>query len=599
MEDKLTVRIKPYAGESLSSYLHRLTASNGLKMLHLWNSMKDNFTNHYAQWSDINVIDFAPTNTINIKRLSQFTGVAEERLFNCSFYNVLSLFCVNRDIEHSRLLSGMIRESLYYCPECFKEKKYMRLVWKISDINRCIKHDVNLLRTCVHCNKEIRYRDISVIGECPYCEKSLCGNIHTDLITQEELENELWQFDTWCYLVNNQKPQILSSEIAIRILYLLNNQEENLNIELIENTMQNSGVLPTLLQHARQTLAQERTLHISFILTILKENNIGIKEFLGLEVPSIFSEKVKLKRQSVKDRAFCFAPWCPSYNKSGSLIKTGTTLKTRANGKVLKYYLICISCGCEYAYNEENLLEERTYFIDVYNKLNEQVSKRVSLNNLVLRTGLTSDKVKRSFAYFRSRNVFPDIDYKEGITVKNNLLNNFIEAVTKGESNKAISNWNCWSSYDDYLTYRYHIKVIYTLNKKDKKTIDVKADKEKKIIDLLDIMYKSDEDISLRTVCEKLNVCPETIRNWGCNKVISDMKEKQKVKRTLEKKMNIYTKVDQFLLDNKNKRLSASEIYSHLEHQRTVLWRIAPELTAYIASRREEHNRQLNKGRGG
>src|SRR5690606_20389952 len=111
-------------GETLSSFLYRLSRSNGIPMLQLWNTIKDQYTAHYAQWNDINIIDFAPINTINIKKLSEYLDLETEILLNCTFYNVLCLFCGNSEIERSRFLSGILRKKLHYCPDCFKEKTY-------------------------------------------------------------------------------------------------------------------------------------------------------------------------------------------------------------------------------------------------------------------------------------------------------------------------------------------------------------------------------------------------------------------------------------------------------------------------------------------
>lgn len=591
---KLTVRKIPFEGESLSSFLYRLSQSNGIPMLQLWNTIKNQYTDHYAQWNDINIIDFAPINTINIKKLSQYLDVEAETMLNCTFYNVLYLFCGNSETERSRFLSGTLREKLHYCPSCFKEKSYHRLLWKVDGIDYCLKHGVKLLNKCFHCNREIKYKDIKILGVCPYCEQSLSKSDFDHKMNRTELEKVLWFSNSWNYLFKNHSQQIQPNEIAIRILYLLNNKFQNADFKFIERNMQNPAVLPTLLQHARGSLSHKRTLHISFILNTLKENDIGVEEFLKLEVSSTFIKTLSSKSLLKIDTVSCLAPWCSSYKKPGSLIKTGTSLKRRENGRTLKYYMVCDSCGCEYAFNEEDQLEERTYFIEAFNKVNAQENPRPSLKDFMVTTNYTADKVKRCFAYFRSRNVLEDFDIYDGLHVKEELLAEFIKALDDGVLIKSIEKWNCWESYNDFLTYRYHNKVIQTIHKQKEKVIKINPRKQEEIVELLESMYEENEDISLKSVCEKLDVCAETIRNWGGNKVISEMKEKQKTTRILDKKELIYSKIDNFLLQNKNKKLSTTEIYNHIQIQRPLLWRIAPEITAYIDSRRRNHNKQLS-----
>jgi hypothetical protein len=589
---KLTVRKIPFEGESLSSFLYRLSKSNGIPMLQFWNTIKNQFINHYAQWNDINLIDFAPINTINVKKLSQYLDVEAEIILKCTFYNVLCLFCGDSEIERSRFLSGILREVLHYCPSCFKEKAYNRLLWKINGIDGCLKHGVKLLNKCFHCDREIKYKDISNLGVCPYCEQGLFKSDYDHKMNQTELEKALWLSNNWSALLKNHSLQIQPNEIAMKILYLLNNQIEKADFKFIEKNMKNPGVLPNLLQHARGSLSNKRTLHISFILNALKENEIEVEEFLELEVPSIFIKSLRSEIVLKKDQISCLAPWCSSYQKPGSLKKTGTSLKRKENGRVLKYYLVCDTCGCEYALNEVDQLEERTYFIKAFNKLNDQENQTSNLKEIMLITNDTADKVKRCFAYFRSRNVLDDFDFYKGLLVKKELLNKFIKALDSGESIKAIRKWDCWESYNNFLTYRYHNKVIQTIHKHREKILNIDPLKKDKVIELLESMFEENENISLNSVCERLGVCVETIRNWGCNNTISEMKEKQKVARRLDKNELIYSKVDSFLLQNKSKKISAAEIYNHIKIQRTILWRIAPEITAYIDSRRRNHNKQ-------
>jgi hypothetical protein len=592
MKSKLfTIRVKPYVGESLTSYLFRLTKSNGMKILQLWKTLKVNSTEHYVQRNEIHLIDFAPTNSLNMEKLAKSIGVEENLLLRCTFYNIIRLFCGDKEIERVRFLSGMIRQSLHYCPKCLKEKRFNHLVWKIEGIDGCIKHGDKLLKQCSFCNNEIKYSQIVEIGKCPHCEKCL-GECCSEKMDQDEQEKALWYYQAWTSLLINQNDKTYPAEIAMRILFLLNKKEDVIDIELIENNMENSGFLPTLLQHARQSLVTERTLHISFILTTLKKNKVGIEEFLEINVPDSFIKSLKSRRETLKESTSCIAPWCPSFKKTGSLIKTGTSLKKREKGNVLKYYLICNKCGCEYAFNEQSVLEERGYFIESYNRLNNESLKNAGLKEIVENTRFTDDKVKRSLAYFRSRNVLDDVNYFKGYIIKEELLNNFIKAVQIGEQIKSISKWECWEGYEDFLTYRYHINVMQALNKKEDKkvVVELKPEKTEEVNNVLEYMYEHDEDITLGTVCEKLGVCAETIRNWGCNGIIAKMKDQQKTKRVLERKTDIYSKIDNFFKRHGNKKISANEIYDAIDYSRTLLWRFAPEITAYISNRRKMHN---------
>nr|WP_113758926.1 TniQ family protein [Brevibacillus laterosporus] len=70
MENNIfTVRLRPFEGESLSSYLRRISKANGINFLSFWNFLKTE-RNHYAQYDDITLLDFCPLNIINIEKLS-------------------------------------------------------------------------------------------------------------------------------------------------------------------------------------------------------------------------------------------------------------------------------------------------------------------------------------------------------------------------------------------------------------------------------------------------------------------------------------------------------------------------------------------------
>lgn len=109
-----------------------------------------------------------------------------------------------------------------------------------------------------------------------------------------------------------------------------------------------------------------------------------MNEFLQTTVPDSFFKSV---RQGVVRRAeqlSCLAPWCNGYQRPGTLVKTGTTLKRRKSGETLLYYLACTECGCEYAID------------DVGAPLS-------GIKELARSIGFTEDRTRRCLAYFCTR----------------------------------------------------------------------------------------------------------------------------------------------------------------------------------------------------
>lgn len=100
----------------------------------------------------------------------------------------------------------------------------------------------------------------------------------------------------------------------MRILYILNNCGKEFGRQTVIDSLDNPKLLPTLLQHARDTHSQKRTLNLQFIISVLLKNNLNFSNLLVIEIPDIFIESIKNKDVIEKEEACCKAPWCTNYN---------------------------------------------------------------------------------------------------------------------------------------------------------------------------------------------------------------------------------------------------------------------------------------------
>jgi len=592
---KFTVRLHPYQGESLSSFMIRFAEGNGIDLLALWNFVRKS-EDRYVQMSNICVLDFAPINVIDIDKLVEVSGLDKCELLSTTFYYALDKFCCDRDLERSRFLSEMIRDCYYFCPDCLKEKPFYRLVWNITDIKFCTTHKRLLENMCPHC-KIILYRGaVREITRCPHCGLSLLT--HNEKIAEVfDLESQEWCYSFWNYLLAPSTFKINSNELAIKALFLLNDFKLEFNRERIKDKLENELLLPSLLQNARGSLSQQRVLHISFIQKLLGKYNYEISSFLNMDLDDNFQNSIKEKARLKSEGVACRAPWCKSYLIKGSLIKSGTSSKTRENGTKFVYYLYCPDCGCDYAFDERNNLVERTYFIDSYNKLLPFKDSKMSIKEISKTINMTEDRLRRCIAYFSSRELFllsNIVTFKLDII----LLNKFKNSVTSGAKIKEIRKWTDWTSYMHFLQYRYNIEVINAEKRQQRKRVmklstDIKmAQVERALTELI----QQKEYITIRKVCEKLQVYPETIRNWGCNKLIADYKGDQKKQTIDEFRDYAAKKVEEYLSLNINKRVCSKELYSYIGKNRTVIVRDMPDLTRRIHSLLMQHNNLLKLG---
>lgn len=587
------VRPKPLSGESFWSYTLRLAEQNGVSVLTILNAIK-NWKQKYVQRADFGLLDVSPGSIVDIEKFSGLTGHTVQELLHTTFHPLLTRFGVNEDFQRSRFMSGLILDTYRFCPQCLEETKYYRLLWKMSPVISCVEHNVYLVERCPACNKQIKFRDVELLDVCPHCGFSLTQS-QARAIDGDEREHQRWINKALCTLLEPRGFLIEPPEVAMRILYLLCGRRSLFERQLAEEAL--PSVLPTLLQHARGSLSQKRTLHLSFLLYTLYENRLSMNEFLQTTVPDSFVDSVRQGMVRRSDQLACLAPWCEGYQIPGTLVKTGTTLKRRKSGETLLYYLACTECGCEYAIDEDGELQERTYFIEGYQALKDTNDPLSGIKGLAHSIGFTEDITRRCLAYFCTR-MEPDEWSGASAEVDSALLERVLKDVRKGTKLKVIQQWDCWESYQQFLVCRFHPKVMHALIElkwpRPSKRSD-SAVKREKVREALDTLLETDEDITIEAVCHIVGVWPETIRGWGCNDEIAKFKRRQHEFRKIQKKQSLYEKVDEYLMSNSTKPVQVTQLYEHLEVIRTVLWRDMPEVVAYISEQIRSHNRAVSE----
>lgn len=600
----LTIRIKPYKDEAISSFMFRLAQANGISMLSLWKLVREE-RNHFVQRADIRIIDFAPVNVINAEKLAKVAMANVETVLKGSLYYLLDKFSQGESLERARFLSGVIRDYVVYCPICLYEHRYYPIYWRIDGLDVCLKHRTKLLTSCFTCNRTIEYKDVSSIGECPHCYEDLGTIRPVNQVQESEYLSQKTLYNLWIQLLEPSSQKLTPSEVAIRILYLSNHQNQIPDMNRIKENISNKSVLSTILQQARGTLSANRVIHIKLVLKFLELFRIDVKGFFDIEVPKVFINQIKYPLKDMKNQYSCLAPWCINYNKRGGLVKTGTSLKKRMDGKTLHYYLSCPECSCEYAINQSGQLEERTYFIEGYHSLKELFNIEFDLSVLAEKSGLSEDRVRRCYAYFRTRGLLNagNDNFLEGwankqIQIDNGLLNKVIHSVRDCINLKVIEKWELWNSYDQFLTYRFQQDVMRALieQKRVRPKRGSKVNFENVRL-VLNQFIESDVEISIGKVAQVLQVSPETLRRIEANPLIDKFKANQREKKLTSNAMHYYQLADRFFELNQYKKIAASELYDYLGIHRAVLWRTNPEITKKLGLRLRDHNISL-KGIG-
>lgn len=587
----LTIRVRPYEDELLSSLLIRLANANGIDVLKFCSSFNIS-TSHYLQKNDIDLIDFYPLNILDIGKIAEINNLDKTTLLNKTFLKVIKKFTAE-NFSRVRSFTDLIRKKLYYCPDCLKESNYYRVLWKVAGVNGCLKHNKFLIDRCHNCNKDILFKEVCIMGFCPHCNFAL-KNCKSILDKKVLVEINTHLIKSWEYLWGDKVQSIHTNQMPLNLLYLLNGFKLDLDRTLVTRNLNKHASLSILLQHVRGTNGCKKNLHLGIVLNILKEQNYSLEQLLKLKVPNEFMTRLQTKKKI--NYVSCMAPWCSSFGEFGSLAKTGTSKKKKKDGAELKYYLFCTKCGCEYALNLNDQLVERTYFIHAYNELITVNISRSNLIQLAATLKMSIDKTKRCICYFISRNQFNDCYFFKEFRIDMNKLKSMLNGIRGEIGLKEIRKWRIWESYNDFLVYRYHIDVINELYDEDgsnKKDYNLSNNSQfLRVKNTVEEMFEINEDITIKNVSIKLKVSPETIRNWRGNKYIAEVKKKQRELRLQQLREEIKNKVELYINESCSENISSYELYEYLQIKRTVLWRKDKELTRFIADKLGNHKEQ-------
>ena len=247
-----------------------------------------------------------------------------------------------------------------------------------------------------------------------------------------------------------------------------------------------------------------------------------------------------------------------------------------------------MECGCEYAYTTEMKLIERGYFIKAYALFSQHWNKDISQSELSVITDLPVNKIQRVLSYFFSRGIFIGYatrNYKETNQAR---LRNFIDEIYKGKDVDTIRHQKCWEGeFSWFLIHRYHKDVMGAISSSvykagSKSNVELNWEK---VFDIVDKMYTGCEIISIKNVCEKINLSAVTLRRWKCTEYIKKIKEKQRKEFLIREEIEILSSIEGYFEINKGQETSVKELYEYIGINKSSLWQRNTAVTKYISSR--------------
>ena len=174
-------RPRPYPDESLLSYLLRLQAANGYKLLGwvtcwLRDTTGTPLPNRLTTTNDVTFLQaLAEAAVVPVSDVYQMTLNRHAAVLAVPG-TVLETVCLASGdpvvmAPTPRLSNRWARpdEATAFCPYCLRETSYHHLSWLLYPVFACTRHQIWLRDTCVDCGKPISVQEV-VSGRCQQCE---------------------------------------------------------------------------------------------------------------------------------------------------------------------------------------------------------------------------------------------------------------------------------------------------------------------------------------------------------------------------------------------------------------------------------------------
>ncbi len=575
-------------GESLSSYIHRVSKANFVSAHELWRLLSRKGV-HYPQSSKSSAIDVCPINLIDMKKLGQMLLSDTQVLESLTFIPLFEKMSISREIMPStRCLSGLISEHRRFCPECLKKKNLYKLIWQVKELSFCPEHNVKLECKCPNCSTLIpTLPSNSDLGMCPNCnfELNKCYSKH---YIPNDFDYRV--FTDWSFLLDILKPPIVDinglsaqQNLALRILLACKNSDLSEN-EII--------TLKGNYQVARETKSTQTFIHLKNILYFARKNNMSLEDFFTCQIPNDFIDNIFMRPVLLKNNYHCIAPWCKNYLKAGNLKRTTTSVKHLSSGQTLGYYMYCPCCGIEYAIdNTTKELKERGYFISLaWDKIKNSLDSGLSLDKLATLFSTTEDKIKRCIIFLSANSLINRQNLQIELPKEHDvgIDEKIIELINLGWGSKKIRA-SLDLSHNSFLYYWFlpQIRIAY-INRHILRPDKTKN--ENNLCSELDhaIKYLVEKNslITVKSICSILNTCPETLRNWGLLDKIQKAKTVQSgIIRKNQSNLYIDSSKKYILQQNLSGiHVYSDQLYLHLGKKRTVIVRTMPEVTRKISN---------------
>ncbi|MBY6038326.1 TniQ family protein [Fictibacillus nanhaiensis] len=544
-----TIRIKPKVGESLTSYLYRLTNENKTNLINLANTVVLPGKKRYT----IINLDLSIKNNYNIEMLANLTGLSIESLLSLTivpYHTKFDLFInmLNKEFETN------VRK---VCPLCISKDKYFKLIWQVKEIDICNEHLVKLQKSCGKCGLEFQYneKDLMLNHICGQCKNPIINVNMEDLLSLDKIGEQERIYNDWSFLLSQHiEPPIINGystedSLVIKYIYFIHQQKqtEYIPIPFFQDFYNN--LIASIRKGAK--FKKNRNLTPINLFRTLRYFNVELQDFYKLQVPSSFIEKIK--GITFDESGDCLAPWCEGFNKKG-------TLKKAEMGRVLKYkrVTICEKCNLTYGYNKKNNnWENIDKIIQDYKVYSQNLYGIKKLDDFYKCNNLLSDfRMNFLLGYLLNHsliNIMEANDIKKNLNQKQMQLKKLILKTKSVLCLRSMAReqygWNDINFFFVYHTTEIQRYLFFDL-KRDRK---INKDKELKIIlkkrveSFLDDILKKNRLLTLEMVAQGIDINVKTLRKYGLNEIVVNAINQQKREHLLKEKAKFKKIINEYI----------------------------------------------------
>ncbi|WP_239717642.1 TniQ family protein [Paenibacillus sp. 19GGS1-52] len=607
MNRDFKICIQPKSGESLTSFILKMTYLNGCEAQDVWK--KIGCSNEEAR-SHIKFSRFDyDLHIFDREKMALLLGVAIAELDDMTSMKLYSKF-FSDPYQDFDTAATMLRDVLQtnvrrICPLCVKEKNVFELIWQIKEVDICPIHEVKLKSECSHCRKKINHSDNILVD--PFCSNQCCNNSLLDDYEKVPVDDDVYRkqkqyFDEWRFLLFDNK--VLACEqnglsmeqnLAIKLLYIAQGQQQIYCRKKVSHLSMN--IIKTLILLIKSNRVVKRV-RVQEVLHVLRAVGLSVEEFACIEVPSKYLNSI-IKQQKVFLSSECLAPWCHNHKKKNikmHLSKERIESRNREEKVRYPYYYTCLNCFMKYGYHPiTNQWDEIHGQINMILKISQMASEGRTRSQVASKLRKNLFYVSEVFGYLAYRKLLPErisqlfkselevingdvIDYFKTVDIDWRRYPEFRYKNLKEKYGWSLATYSYY--YADTEVQKYLINKPSNLRKPLKKYTKINEVVEMGLVNLVD----SEINISIEQVAATLNVSEATLRRHGQVQVI-----RQQIELQLSAHLNKQERRLRELFDHelvKRREMEAlfhfKDVYKVLKHGREYIAYRFPGLFNYI-----------------